>query len=110
MAAQRHLAVVGGDDLVTLRAEELGDHAHERRLVVDDEDDAQRAGVAEGATARARGMLNANTAPTPGGASTQMSPPCASTTRRDAKSPMPDPGAPPCAGPAPRAPQLEPCR
>src|SRR5712691_10142605 len=99
MPAQRHLAVIRGDDLVTVRAEELGDHAHERRLVVNDEDDAQRAGVAEGATVRARGMLNANTAPAPGGSSTQMSPPCPSTTRRDAKSPMPDPGASSCAAP-----------
>src|SRR5205823_8355404 len=85
---ERGLAVVCGDDLVALLAQQRRDHPDERALVVDHEDRAQR--NAGSAVARASGTVNAKTAPPPSGeSSTQMSPPCPSTTRRDAKSPMP---------------------
>src|SRR5207248_4816047 len=71
---ERGLAVVCGDDLVALLAQQRRDHPDERALVVDDEDRAQR--DAGSAVARASGTVNAKTAPPPSGeSSTQMSPP-----------------------------------
>src|SRR5438093_3892414 len=88
---QGRLAVVRGDHLVAILSEERRHHADHRALVVDDQDARHaRASVASG-------TLNANTPPPPAFSSYQMSPPCASTTRRDAKRPMPDPGSSACA-------------
>src|SRR5207247_864522 len=97
--AQRCFAVVRGDDLVAVLAEQRRDHPDERALVVDDEDAAQR--EAASAVARASGTVNAKTAPPSGASSTQISPPWPSTTRRDANRPMPEPGT--SSLPAPRA-------
>ena len=80
MAAERRLAVVRGHDLVSLLAEQRRDHSDEGALVVDDEDARQRVATA---APRASGTLNAKTAPL-AASSTHKSPPCPSTTRRDA--------------------------
>src|SRR5437773_471943 len=71
VTAQRGLAVVGGDDLVALLAEQGRDHPDELAIVVDDEDVAQR--VADGLSARASGSVNAKTAPPPTASSSQRS-------------------------------------
>ena len=73
MTAERGLAVVRGDDLVTLLTEQGCHHADELAVVVDDEDVAQR--VADGVPARASGRVNAKTAPPPAASSSQRSPP-----------------------------------
>src|SRR5207302_5287643 len=96
---QGSLTVVCGDDLVALVTEKRRDHSDERALVVHDEDAGQRDAVSAGA--RARGKVNANMAPPSGASPAQMAPPCPSTTRRDAKSPMPEPGT--SSMPTPRA-------
>src|SRR5207245_10519821 len=87
---QGGLAVVCGDDFVAFIAKKRRDHTDERALVVHDEDARQRDAVS--AVARASGKVNANMAPPSGPSSTQISPPCPSTTRRHAKSPTPEPG------------------
>src|SRR2546423_3618138 len=99
VTTQCRLAVVRGDHLVAVLAEQRRDHPDEGALVVDDEDAAQR--DAAEAVSGASGSENAKTAPPSGASSTQISPPCASTTRRDANRPMPDPGT--SSLPAPRA-------
>src|SRR5260221_7471603 len=84
--AERGLAVVRGEQVVSLGTEERGDHPDERAVVVDDEDARHRS------SARASGTLNAKMLPgAPSRSSYQSVPPWASTTRRHAKRPMPAP-------------------
>ena len=83
---ERRLAVVRGDDLIAVLPQQRADHADHRGLVVDHEDGGHAL------ASRAAGMLKAKVAPPSALSSYQMSPPCASITRRDEKSPIPVPG------------------
>src|SRR5258708_6449138 len=86
MTPERGLAVVGGEQVVPLGAEERRDHADQRTVVVDDENAGHQ-------SAPPSGMLNANTLPVLPltWSSYQRLPPWASTTRRQEKRPMPAP-------------------
>src|SRR5258708_3589196 len=86
MTPERGLAVVGGEQVVPLGAEERRDHAGQRTVVVDDEHAGHQ-------SAPPSGMLNANTLPVLPltWSSYQRLPPWASTTRRQEKRPMPAP-------------------
>src|SRR2546429_4364272 len=97
MPAKRRLAVIRGHDVVAILAKQRRDQADERAVVVDDEHARHRTVVE--VVARASGTLKEKTAPPSAASSTQRSPPCPSTTRRDAKRPMPEPGRSPCAAP-----------